>query len=406
MDTTPDAVPGEHQHEDDFGSSAVEETSIDDALPGAASINNPVLGTAIDDVALGAPIDDIALGLPFDRNSSGSSAADDVSCPPAAGTVDSTVHNQQSTQLRHHQITAGCVWDADDYSCSYDATIMSFLFMFRNSSSQWRTEWRQQAPGWNNTFGDAFESLLATVQSGQSSQDALSHKFDSLRETFRDELSRISPDCFPRHGRTCASVCRIFSHIFSSPFPSEHEPHLQQEIVCNWCDTSVIMRCSFALLGSNCLLGTYRHEGDIGPFLPLQTAVTRYVQRALHKPQRKRCPTCSTSGSLRVESLSMPGTTWLWIELCDPVSPITPSSRLVFSLQEKPQVFTLQAGIYLGGEHFTARLLDQSATWWKYDGMWGFGAPRVDHIEDEAELLENDDRRAAFLVYCRVNCSD
>ena len=26
-----------------------------------------------------------------------------------------------------------------------------------------------------------------------------------------------------------------------------------------------------------------------------------------------------------------------------------------------------------------------------------FGAPRVDHVKDEADLLENDDRRAAFL---------
>ena len=150
------------------------------------------------------------------------------------------------------------------------------------------------------------------------------------------------------------------------------------------------------------MLDYYRHEGDIGPFLPLQTAVTRYIQQVSRESQRDHCRTCS--GQLRVESLSMPETTWLWIELCDDtVSPVTPSPRLVFGLQGQRQVYTLQAVIYLGGDHFTARFLDQSGTWWKYDGMWGFGAPRVDHIEDEVDLLENDDRRAAFLVYCRVD---
>jgi len=97
----------------------------------------------------------------------------------------------------------------------------------------------------------------------------------------------------------------------------------------------------------------------------------------------------------------MPETTWLWIELCDPVSPITPSPRLVFGLKDQQQVYALQAVIYLGGVHFAARFPDQSSTWWEYDGMWRFGAPRADHVVD---LLENGYQRAAFVVYCRVNC--
>jgi len=35
-----------------------------------------------------------------------------------------------------------------------------------------------------------------------------------------------------------------------------------------------------------------------------------------------------------------------------------------------------------------------------------FGAPRVDHIEDEADLLENNNRRAAFLLYRRADFQD
>ena len=56
--------------------------------------------------------------------------------------------------------------------------------------------------------------------------------------------------------------------------------------------------------------------------------------------------------------------------------------------------------------HFISRLSNQPATRWKYGGMWKFGAPRVDHVGDEVDLLENDDRRAAFLLYRRVDLQD
>jgi hypothetical protein len=97
---------------------------------------------------------------------------------------------------------------------------------------------------------------------------------------------------------------------------------------------------------------------------------------------------------------------WLWIELCDPISPVIPSGRLAFGLSHEHRVYILQVVIYLGGNHFTARLSDQSAAWWKYDGRWRFGAPLIDDVEDEVDLLKNDGRRAAFLLYRREDPQD
>jgi hypothetical protein len=34
--------------------------------------------------------------------------------------------------------------------------------------------------------------------------------------------------------------------------------------------------------------------------------------------------------------------------------------------------------------------------------MWKLGAPHLDYVEDEVNLLKNDNRRAAFLLYRRV----
>jgi hypothetical protein len=300
------------------------------------------------------------------------------------------------------RIMAGCMWDSNNWSCAYDTVFMSFWSIYRKSSPGWRDRWRRQAPDWNNFLGAAFDFLLAMDQNGRTSQTALSREFTSFRETFRDKLSQVNSTYFRRHGRVPASVCRILGHIFSRSV--EREPHLNQVVVCNQCGTTMHNRCSFALLGSTELLNEYLNEDDVSPFLPLQTAVTRYIQRLSQEPHCEHRSTCS--GRFEVDSLSFPETTWLWFELCDLVSPVKPSPRLVFGLPDQWQVFTLQAVIYLGGGHFTARLYDQSTMWWRYDDQWRFGAPRVDRVEDEADLLENDHRRATFLLYSRADLED
>ena len=94
---------------------------------------------------------------------------------------------------------------------------------------------------------------------------------------------------------------------------------------------------------------------------------------------------------------------WFWIELSGTTSPISPSSDLVFDIPGQHQVYTLRAVIYHGMDHFTARFPDQLGTWWKYDGMWNTSVLRVDHVENEVDLLENDNRQAAYLLYCRAD---
>ena len=344
-------------------------------------------------------IDNVVLGAPLDGDLNATSGAPHL---PAISPIATAVCNPRPTEPLHPRIEVGCVWDNDNWSCAYDTVFMSFWSIYRKSSPGWRIKWRQQAPEWNGPLGAAFDSLLSMTQNNRTSQAALSHKFTFFREMFRDKLSQINPVYFRRHGTVPASVCQILGHIFGTSI--ECEPHLDQVVACEQCGISTYERRSFALLGSTQLLDGYLNEDDVGPFLPLQTAVTHYIQQISQEPRRNHCQTCS--GSLNVESVLIPEMTWLWVELCDLISPVTPSLHLVFGLQGQRQVYTLQAVIYHGGNHFTARLLDQSSTWWKYDGRWRFGAPRIDRVEDEVDLLENDDRHAAFLLYCRADFQD
>jgi hypothetical protein len=184
---------------------------------------------------------------------------------------------------------------------------MSLLFIYRNSSSGWHNKWRKQAPKWNTFPRGAFNCLLSMAQDNRTQQVGLSCKFTSFRETFRDELSRINPAYFQCHGMISASVCQILSHIFSDSVVCE--PHLHQVVACDQCGITTHSRCLFALLGSTVLLDWCLNEDDTGPLLPLQTAVTCYIECFSQEPQRDHCSTCS--GPLRVESLSILETTWL-----------------------------------------------------------------------------------------------
>ena len=298
---------------------------------------------------------------------------------------------------------AGCAWSGDNWSCAYDAIFMSFWSIYRGSSHEWRNEWRKESPRWGNILGTAFDLLLATAQDSRVSQAALSYEFGSFRDAFRDELSQINPVYFRRHGAVPASVCRILGQVFGDS--TECEPHLDQLVACDQCGISTHEHCPFPLFGLTRLLDGYLNEDIVGPFLPLQTIITRFVRQSSQEPHHHRCSICS--GPLIVESLTLPAMPWLWIELYHPDFPIVPSHRLVFGLPDQPlRVFTLQAIIYHGGNHFTARLSDQPPTWWKYDDMWRFGALRNEQVENEVDLLKNDGRNAAFLLYRQVEPQD
>jgi len=322
-------------------------------------------------------------------------------CFPPGGPAVPAASNSKPIRPPRPQTMAGCVWDGINWSCAYDTVFMSVWSMYRKFPPSWRDMWMQQAPKWNGFFKKAFDSLLAMAQNEQTSQAALSHEFTAYRNTFRNLLSGVNPTLFKCLGMIPIAVYPVLSHIFSSSI--ESQPYLNQVVVCNACGGLTNVRCLFALLGSIELLSKYLDQGDTAPRLPLHTAVTRYVQHASLEPHRTHCSTCP--GSVRVQSLSIPEMSWFWIEL-GTISPVSPSPHLFFDIQDQHRVYALQAVIYGDGSHFTARLSDQSATWWKYDGMWKRDMLRPDCVEDEVDLLMNDDRRAEYLLYCRVDIQD
>ena len=332
------------------------------------------------------------------------STAEAPHLPTKGPTFDVTMtSNLHPTELPHPRITAGCVWDSNNWSCAYDSVFMCFWSIYKRSPLSWRNNWRLHAPNFGNFLGVAFDSLLAMAQNEQIAGVALAQEFNAYREAFQAKLARLDPTYFKLRGKVSISVSPILDRIFGDSV--EFQPHLNQVVACDHCNQPTPYQCRFTLLGTIELLSKYLNDNDTAPRLPLQEAVTRFIQHASLEPYCTRCPDCSKPVK-NVQSLSIPDMSWLWIEFHGPVSPISPSPHLVFDLQDQHQTYTLQAVIYGGDNHFTARLSDESAAWWKYDGMWKPDVQRLDHIEREADLLMDGNRPAVCLLYCRADFQD
>jgi len=88
--------------------------------------------------------------------------------------------------------------------------------------------------------------------------------------------------------------------------------------------------------------------------LPLQLALARYVQRYTTEPGLPQCRGCGAKQHVR--SLHLPVTSWAWFEVRRGEQLILPSLDISYNPQDTRRTHTLQAIIYLGGHHFTARM--------------------------------------------------
>jgi hypothetical protein len=96
--------------------------------------------------------------------------------------------------------STGCVWTAEDWSCSYDAVFMAFWSLYEQSSTSWRDDWMRYAPDWNGPLGNNFDHLILLANTPVTPRDH-AEWFCHYRDRFRDQLSHTDPRSFPRRGQ-------------------------------------------------------------------------------------------------------------------------------------------------------------------------------------------------------------
>jgi len=295
-------------------------------------------------------------------------------------------------------LEAGCVWDADDYSCAFDAVFMTFYSLYGQSDQTWRDTWKGESPQWNAPLGNLFDLLLSITTSSYPPQEH-SLWFSRCRDIFRDQVTESNLAIF-RRGRYFAPVSDILQRILGG---TNAEPLAHQNLICPGCGTEKRdARLSLSYLCFPFNLNPLRRNQD-PDVLPLQLVLARYFQRYSMEPglPYQHCHICRTIP--QVHSLHFSETSWTWFELREGEQFVLPSLKIHYSLLDVHQTYTLQAVIYLGAGHFTTRMRKGPNTWWNYDGMRQFGKPQLEVITTEEGLIQCDDRNAAFLIYCRDN---
>ena len=286
------------------------------------------------------------------------------------------------------QYTAGCVWVAEDWSCSYDAVFMSFWSMYEQSSVEWRNDWIQQSQDWNTPLSNNFDHLI--ILSGTLvNARGRAEWFCRYRDRFRDQLSQKNPVSFPRRGPVPASASRILEITFGR----DTGPYLEQDLVCSNCGG-----LSQAETETRFLTVGFGH--DRKRLALLQTVWEDFARRSTTRISHLGANCSRCQGRNKVQALKMPGVPWIWFER-ERQSPILPSLTLTFDSPIQQLSYSLRAIIYAGGNHFTTRFCDRSGRWWNHDGQLFSGVPQPDDIQSEAELLANGTRFACIYIYHR-----
>jgi len=231
---------------------------------------------------------------------------------------------------------SGLVWDADNWSCAYDA-----LFVILHNI------WIQDTISWSRWFMSINNRHLTALTKGFKCSLEGELSLEEVRDSIRDQLNTEDPVAFP-YGPVGTSVGRLASEIFWTDHPIT-----SSYTVCSNCDYEGLKR-----------------DHSLGyVFTPAQAMFTvgstsKLMEYLGHDSQHP-CPECMCDTAKVVTYNDPPEL--LIIEY--PGSRIKTSHRITFVTDAGPVHLHLRGVVYLGGYHFTSRVVSDDGTLWYHDGI-------------------------------------
>jgi hypothetical protein len=178
----------------------------------------------------------------------------------------------------------------------------------------------------------------------------------------------------PCTGQESAPICTILELLFGSV----HGPGIEELFSCTGCGEISQTTHYFPLLGLPVFRHDYRRETD-PRFIPSVTLLARFIGSLVSSPRSSLCTACLHETD-QEQHFKIAGTPWMWFEVNEHGT-MAPSLMVSIKLPQQSLIYNLHAVIYLGDNHFTARMHNPSGGWWNYDGMRRYGAARCDYID-------------------------
>jgi hypothetical protein len=293
--------------------------------------------------------------------------------------------------VRPLSATSGCMWSVQNWSCAYDSVFMVLFYAYREADEQWRLSWStcNQLTG---ILAASFSHLSQSVTNLHSQ-----HLFDHFRDQFRQHLSDHDPVAFPHLGAALTSVTAILDYLMTNV-----EPMLwKRNTMAPGAFPRDAERLTFSL-PSYCsrLHWTGSHQTP----LSLQQWCDLWLEKQVARLQAPATSsaTPSMSSMPSIDLGSPPPLLFFEIGRME-VSTILPVKTLHLPCAYGNAEYNLRGILYLGAQHFVARLVTDACTW-VYDGRADGGCPQAPDsepfiIEDPQELTRLRGHDALVYVY-------
>ena len=276
------------------------------------------------------------------------------------------INKKLKAMSEYNENLKGLLWDGENYSCSYDALYTILFNIWSFSPIKWKRIFSRLGP-FSASLSDGFKDL----QKEKSD-------FETIRDKIRSELHHHNPEHFP-YGQVGTDIGELIRSMFS-----QNEHSVQCQSTCVSCNRTV------------------PQSVDIGSVVYIKNSkVMTPINKLFQKMQQhtESCSICQSPTNVTQRYDSIPN---LLTFMPSGHKVAISKSIQILSMNGPSTIVPIRGIIYLGGFHFTARVITPGKKVFYHDGQTTGNQVEYEGNLDEfseKELYKYKDKIAVAVIY-------
>ena len=265
-------------------------------------------------------------------------------------------------------VPKGLIWDADNYSCAYDSILTILHSIWLQNPITWKQHFKH--------INKMMNYLAVGFEQETNGQTTLEHVRDKIRRI----LHKRNPIIFP-YNHVGTDIFDVADFLLQTD--ATIASFYMKCVFCNYQITTQENKTSFVFYHLNTFTGT----------------TAEYFHHHLLRKSKQTCDQCSNNMHKFIRFHVKP-TIIAFTMVGDKM---TVSDKI----QLKDITYDLKGIVYLGGFHFTSRIITSDNNVWFHDGIeTGRSCHKVGKLNDfnGSSLLDCAGRKARLIIYAMTDC--
>jgi hypothetical protein len=262
---------------------------------------------------------------------------------------------------------SGLIWDAENYSCAYDALFTILLSIWSEDPSQWKKHFKDMNATMN-LLASGFHRFSENVQT-----------LETARNKVRRILNQRDPVAFP-NGTRGTNIAELTHQMFRSDYAIASYMHK-----CTVCGGETTAQRDLQTCVLQC------HQSFDG-------TVSEYLKQIMSSSTSLECTQCHGEMNKITRFHKTPKI--LLFSIND--SSLKVTKDLTLDNGNDNVAYKIKGVIYFGEFHFTSRVFSSDDTVWFHDGITTGrqceNQGKITTLSDD-ELMECDGKKATLLLY-------